>query len=296
MFEPDWYLARRPGTVKNPLLDYISAGAGLRLDPSPYFHTAYYLEAIGRPLRQGLTPLGDFASLGASERIVPTPLFDREWYLRSYPDVLQSGFDPFLHYVSSGDRDGRSPGPWFDASWYRTRNVDVRDRGWAPLRHYLAEGAAQGRDPCGSFATQWYLSHLGDAACSASEALLHYTRSGRQSWHSTHPLLPPPGSPVAHWEDLPWSRRRTGQPESSRRVLVIVSSATEWAFMPVGGSIRDLVKQPDLDVFLLSWDALRDVPDGIAILDVPDSLAVFADDDRIARIARAEVPRRRGHS
>jgi glycosyltransferase involved in cell wall biosynthesis len=271
LFDPDWYLARRPAPVKNPLLDYISAGAGLRLDPSPYFHTDYYLEAIGRPLRRGLTPLGDFASLSASERIVPTPLFDREWYLRSYPDVLKSGFDPFLHYVSSGDRDGRSPGPWFDASWYRNRNVDVRDHGWAPLRHYLAEGAARGRDPCGSFVAQWYLSQLGDTPCNASEVLLHYTRSGRQSWHSTHPFLPPPGSPVAQWDDLPWSGCRGDQPESSRRVLVIVSNATEWA----AGQhlIQDLVAQPDLDIFLLSWAILRDVPDGIAILDLPDSPA-----------------------
>ena len=254
--------------VKNPLLDYISAGAGLGLDPSPYFHTDYYLGAIGRPLRQGLTPLGDFASRHAGERTVPTPLFDREWYLRSYPDVLKSGFDPFLHYVSSGDRDGRSPGPWFDASWYRTGNVTVRDRGLAPLRHYLAEGAAEGRDPCGAFATQWYLSHLGDAACDASAALLHYVRSGRRSWHSTHPVLPPPGSPVAHWDDLPWSRRRTSKPESSRRALVIVSNATEWA---TGRHlIQHLVAQPDLEVFLLTWDPPSNVPDGVAILDVPD--------------------------
>jgi Glycosyl transferase family 2 len=273
LFDPVWYLARRPAAVKNPLLDYISRGATLGVDPSPYFHTDYYLEAIGRPLREALSPLGDFASQGASELIVPTPLFDREWYLRSYPDVLQSGFDPFLHYVSSGDRDGRSPGPWFDASWYRTRNIDVRDLGWAALRHYLAEGAVHGCDPCGSFSTQWYLSHLGDAACSASEALLHYTRSGRKSWHSTHPLLPPPGSPVAHWEGLPWSRRRAGRPESSRRALVIVSNPTEWAVYAGRRLIQDLVAQPDLDVFLLSWAPLREVPDGIAILDLPDSPA-----------------------
>jgi GT2 family glycosyltransferase len=274
LFDPDWYLARRPrpATMKNPLLDYISTGARLRIDPSPYFCTNYYLEAIGQPLRQGLSPLGDFASRGAGERIVPTPLFDREWYLRSYPDVLQSGFDPFLHYVSSGDRDGRSPGPWFDASWYRTRNIEVRDSGWAPLRHYLAEGAVHGYDPCGSFATQWYLSHLGDAACNASDALPHYTRSGRQSWRSTHPLLPPPGSRVAHWDDLPWSPPGV-KPESSRRALVIVSNAAAWEIHGGRRLIADLAAQSDLDIFLLSWAPLNDVPGGISILDLPDGPA-----------------------
>jgi glycosyltransferase involved in cell wall biosynthesis len=273
LFEPDWYLPKRPETVKNPLLDYISAGANLRLDPSPYFHTDYYLEAIGRPLGKGLTPLGDFVSLAPGERIVPTPLFDRDWYLRSYPDVRQSGFDPFLHFVSSGDRDGRSPGPWFDASWYRTRNIDAPDLGCAPLRHYLAAGATCGRDPCGSFAMQWYLSNLGDAACDGSEALLRYAWRGRHSWHSTHPSLPPPGSPVAYWEDLPWLRRPADRPEFSRRALLIVSNAAEWDIYVGRGLIRYLVTQPDLDVFLLSWAPLRDLPNGIAMLDLPDSSA-----------------------
>jgi glycosyltransferase involved in cell wall biosynthesis len=204
---------------------------------------------------------------------VPTPLFDRDWYLRSYPDVRQSGFDPFLHFVSSGDRDGRSPGPWFDASWYRTRNIDAPDLGSAPLRHYLAAGATCGRDPCGSFAMQWYLSNLGDAACDGSEALLRYAWRGRHSWHSTHPSLPPPGSPVAYWEDLPWLRRPADRPESSRRALLIVSNAAEWDIYVGRGLIRYLVTQPDLDVFLLSWAPLRDLPNGIAMLDLPDSSA-----------------------
>ncbi len=89
LFEPNWYLARRPAAAGNPLLDYISTGADLGIDPSPYFHTGYYLKAIVRPLREGLTPLGDFISHGAGERIVPTPFFDRDWYLRAYPDVLR---------------------------------------------------------------------------------------------------------------------------------------------------------------------------------------------------------------
>jgi hypothetical protein len=270
LFDPVWYAQRRPTRVSNPLLDYIRAGAGLGVDPSPYFRTDYYLAIIGRPARKGLSPLGDFIVYGAAEGIVPTPLFDREWYLRSYPDVLRSGYDPFLHYVASGDRDARSPGPWFDASWYLMKNVAARDSGWPPLQHYLASTGAH--DPCCAFATQWYLSQLGHEVRSASEALLHYASSGRKAWHSTHPFLPPPGSPVAFWEDLPWSGRGAVRPGVRRLVLVILLDDAEWAVDASRDIMRVLSREPDLDVFLLARSTLGDLPEGIAVLEQGNSL------------------------
>ena len=272
LFDPAWYAERRLTSVQNPLLDYIRKGSRLGVDPSPYFHSNHYLAAIGRPLRKGLSPLGDFIAYGAADEIIPTPLFDREWYLRNYPDVLRSGFDPFLHYVASGDREGRSPGPWFDASWYRTKNAEARDGGRPPLHHYVASGAADGRDPCYAFATDWYLSRLGAEAPSVSEALLHYVYKGRMAWHSTHPLLPPPGSPVAAWEDLPWTGRHVAGPEASRRVLVIASNAAEWAIDTSRRILRGLAQEADLDIFLLTWAVLDDLPEGIAVLDLGKSV------------------------
>jgi GT2 family glycosyltransferase len=264
LFDPDWYRTKR-SAVGNPLLDYIRAGAAL--DPSPYFHTAYYLEAIGRPLRKGLSPLGDFASQPPPERVVPTPLFDRAWYLKSYPDVAQSGFDPFLHYVSSGDRDGRSPGPWFDAAWYRMRNVEARGPGGAPLVHYLREGARV-CDPCGAFSAAWYRAQMDESVGASAQALLHYTWRGRDLWHSTHPTLPPPGSPVAAWSDLPWSAPFGTRPEAARRVLVIVADLATWMSRDGRGLVAELSAQSDLDVFVLSWEALNDLPAGVASLDL----------------------------
>jgi glycosyltransferase involved in cell wall biosynthesis len=264
LFDPVWYRTKR-SPVGNPLLDYI--GAGVALDPSPYFHTAYYLAAIGRPLRKGLSPLGDFASGAPAERVLPTPLFDRAWYLASYPDVAQSGFDPFLHYVSSGDRDGRSPGPWFDAMWYRMRNVDARGSGCAPLAHYLREGARE-CDPCGAFSTAWYRSQLDESVGAGAQALLHYAWRGRDLWHSTHPTLPPPGSPVAEWSDLPWSAPFGTRPESARRVLVVVADPAAWTSCDGRALVAGLSAQPDLDVFVLSWEALGDLPEGVANLDL----------------------------
>jgi GT2 family glycosyltransferase len=272
LFDPDWYRTKR-SAVGNPLLDYIRTGAALGLDPSPYFHTAYYLAAIGRPLRRGLSPLGDFASQPPGERLVPTPLFDRAWYLESYPDVVQSGFDPFLHYVSSGDRDGRSPGPWFDAAWYRMRNVDVRGPGCAPLAHYLREGAMRGCDPCHAFSTQWYLSQLDESVRAAAQALLHYTWRGRDLWHSTHPTLPPPGSPVAEWGDLAWSAPFGTRPESARRILMVVADLAAWTSCGGPALVAGLSAQPDLDVFVLSWVTLDDCPDGVARLELSQGRA-----------------------
>ena len=274
LFDPAWYRARRP-TAGNPLLDYIRNGAALGLDPSPYFHAAYYLAAIGRPLgrRLGtfgrrLSPLGDFVATAPAERVVPTPLFDRAWYLKSYPDVAQSGFDPFLHYVASGDRDGRWPGPWFDPLWYRMRNVDARGPDGAPLAHYLGEGAVQGCEPSGAFSTQWYLIQLSELLGRGAQALLHYTWHGRHEWHSTHPTLPPPGSPVAEWGDMPWSAPFGTRPESARRVLAIVADLSAWTSCKGRALVEGLSAQTDLDVFVLSWAVLDDLPTGVMRLDL----------------------------
>jgi GT2 family glycosyltransferase len=266
LFDPVWYQARR-SAAGNALLDYIRTGAALGISPSPYFHAPYYLTVIGRPLRKGLSPLGDFVSVSPGDRVVPTPLFDRAWYLKSYPDVAQSGFDPFLHYVSSGDRDGRSPGPWFDAAWYRMRNVDARAPDGAPLAHYLSEGAMRGRDPCGAFSMLWYLSKVDKPVGADAQALLHYTWRGHDLWHTTHPTLPPPGSPVAEWGDLAWSAPFGTRPESARRVLVVVADLAAWMSCDGRAQVERL-SGPDLDVFVLSWPAPGDLPDSVARLDL----------------------------
>ena len=279
LFDPAWYRARRPA-AGNPLLDYVRNGAALGLDPSPYFHAAYYLAAISRPLARPLwtlgrrlSPLGDFVAAPPGERVVPTPLFDPTWYLESYPDVTQSGFDPFLHYVASGDRDGRWPGPWFDPLWYRMRNVDARGPDGVPLAHYLGEGAVQGCDPSGAFSTQWYLTQLSESLGAGTQALLHYTWHGRHEWHSTHPALPPPGSQVAEWGDLPWSTPFGTRHESARRVLAIVADLAAWTSCEGRTIVEGLSAQMDLDVFVLSWAVLDDLPTGAMTLDLSQVLA-----------------------
>jgi glycosyltransferase involved in cell wall biosynthesis len=290
LFAPDWYSLMRGVPVSNALLDYIKTGAKLGINPSPYFDTEYYIKIVGRPLRDGLSPLGDFISYGLAEHLVPTPLFDRDWYLKSYPDVRASGIDPFLHYVASGDRDGRSPGPWFDASWYRMKNPIVRNSGWPPLAHYLAQGMAQGLDPCGAFSTRWYLSQLTDGTLKDSAALRRYVEQGAKSWHSTHPSLPPPGSRLALWHDLPWLQSSTDLPEESRRVLVIVSDVTAWGVTTYKRIISELRREPDLDIFLLSWTPACEAKD-VAVLRVPDSVSRPMVTSRVLRALKFRDPK-----
>jgi glycosyltransferase involved in cell wall biosynthesis len=297
LFAPDWYSLARGVPVSSALLDYINAGAKLGIDPSPYFDTEYYTKILGRPLRDGLSPLGDFIAYGLAERLVPTPLFDRDWYLKNYPDVRESGIDPFLHYVASGDRDGRSPGPWFDASWYRMKNREVRDGSWPPLVHYLARGAAQGFDPSGAFSTRWYISQWTNGTLEGSAALRRYAGYGARSWHSTHPVLPPPGSQVALWHDLPWLHFPTGLPEASRRVLVIMADATEWGLTTCKRIVGELRHERDLDVFLLSWapaflSCAQACDAGeVVVLQVPDGVPRPTITSRVLRALKFRDPK-----
>jgi hypothetical protein len=96
------------------------------------------------------------------------------------------------------------------------KNADARDEGMEPLRHYLAIGAREGRDPCRFFDTEFYVAaHPGQGAA-RERALAFYAERGRDGWHSTHPVLPPPASPSAYFEELP-GKNRSLRPARSRR-------------------------------------------------------------------------------
>ncbi|MBV9970937.1 MAG: glycosyltransferase [Xanthobacteraceae bacterium] len=154
------------------------------------------------------------------------------------------------------------------------RNIDARGPDAPPLAHYLREGAARGYDPCGAFSTRWYRFRHKSAGAEA-RALVDYVWRGRVLWHSTHPTLPPPGSPVAEWSDLPWSPPFASRPEAARRVLLIVGDIGAWRSCGGHAIVAALSNQPDLDVFVLSFAPLDDLPDNVA---------------RIALSQRSEAP------
>jgi GT2 family glycosyltransferase len=270
LFDPAWYENARGPQLRdqNPLVDYINYGAREGIEPSPYFATAFYRKAAGGT--GGLTPLGHFVAYGLPRGLAPTPLFDRAWYLENNPDVRRAGFDPFLHFVASGGKEGRSPGPLFDSSWYLMKNADARDEGMEPLHHYLAIGAREGRDPSRFFATEFYAATYARLGAARETALTFYAERGRDAWHSTHNVLPPPASPSAFFEDLPWQKSNPapGAIEAPFRIMIVdVGDAARRETAGLRQLLTTLVTLPGLDVHYVTNAAMESIP-GVAILDL----------------------------
>jgi hypothetical protein len=287
LFDPDWYMNARGSRRRdeNPLVDYINYGALEGVEPSPYFASAFYRKVAGGT--GGLTPLGHFVAYGLPRGLVPTPLFDQAWYLENNPDVRRAGFDPFLHFVASGGKEGRSPSPLFDSAWYLMKNADARDEGMEPLRHYLAIGARQGRDPCRFFDAEFYVAGQGAAR---ETALAFYAERGRDGWHSTHKILPPPASSSAYFEELPWQKSipAAGAIEAPFRTLIVdVGEVAGREMAGLRQLLTMLLTLPGLDVYCVTDASMESIP-GVAILDL--SRADLASLDRtivLDRILRA---------
>ncbi|MGA7384769.1 MAG: glycosyltransferase [Methylocella sp.] len=268
LFDPAWYRNGRGPHQRdqNPLIDYINHGAREGIEPSPYFSTAFYRKTAGGT--GGLTPLGHFVAYGLPRGLAPTPLFDRAWYLKNNPDVRRAGFDPFLHFVASGARDGRSPGPLFDSAWYWMKNADARDEAMEPLHHYLAIGAREGRDPCRFFDTEFYVAAHSGQGAARETALAFYAERGRDGWHSTHPVLPPPASPSAYFEELPWQKSIPAPEaiEAPFRILIVdVGEVAGRETSELTQLLTTLVTLPELDVYCVTDASVDSIP-GVAIL------------------------------
>ena len=294
LFDPAWYLNARGSRRRdeNPLVDYINYGALEGVEPSPYFASAFYRKVAGGT--GGLTPLGHFVAYGLPRGLVPTPLFDRAWYLENNPDVRRAGFDPFLHFVASGGKEGRSPGPLFNSAWYLMKNADARDEGMEPLRHYLAIGARQGRDPCRFFDTEFYVAaHPGQGAARET-ALAFYAERGRDGWHSTHKVLPPPASPSAYFEELPWQKSipASGAIEAPFRTLIVdVGEAAGRETAGLRQLLTMLATLPGLDVYCVT-DASMEFDPGSCDPRLVAGGSSFARQDHCPRphSARAKIP------
>ncbi|WOJ91128.1 glycosyltransferase [Methylocapsa polymorpha] len=297
LFDPAWYEAARGSARRdrNPLIDYILYGAAEGVEPSPYFSTPFYSKISGGLGR--LTPLGHFAADGSRRGLVPTPLFDRRWYLENNPDVRLAGFDPFLHFVASGAKDGRSPGPLFDAAWYQMKNPDARDEGFEPLHHYIAVGAAEGRNPSPCFDVDFFVASAMDESVTRQTALASYAQ-GRRAWRSTHPVLPPPASPTAYFEALPWRRppnKETALEAPFRVVIVDVGKAKEPLSDEIDRQLRILASLPALDIHLVTNAHIESIPDGAAVIELAHPDLSGADHrllfDRLLRALRFRDPK-----
>ncbi|WP_395667203.1 glycosyltransferase family 2 protein [Methylocella sp.] len=286
LFDPDWFARGRRGARRraaNPLLDYLRFGAAL--DPSPYFDAAHYRALAGD--LEGLTPLGHFIRFGLARGLSPAPFFDRAWYLAAYPDVKAAGLDPFLHFVASGAREGRSPSPLFDAPWFLAREPTLRESGLEPLPAFLAYGAPAGARPQEGFDPTFY---AGAADVPLGAAFSHYAREGRAGWRSAHRILPPPGSPAASFQDLPWRRAGAPRPAAPFRVMIVAPAGA-----PAARALRKaLAAWTALDVHVLArgasaepegFEAALDLA-GLARAGLPEEIAL----DRAARALKFHDP------
>ena len=67
---------------------------------------------------------------------------------------------------------------------------------------------------------------------------------------------------------MPWSAPFGTRPESARRVLAIVADLSAWTSCKGRALVEGLSAQTDLDVFVLSWAVLDDLPTGVMRLDL----------------------------
>ncbi len=183
-FDAAFYLAANPDIARagiDPLLHFITTGAGERRSPHPLIDLRYILgqdaEALGDPPRLealidllecdlanpspyfdlehyrhqqgGETPAGGllrhFLQYGLHSGRTPNRFLDPVWYAGQNPDVPRDPYLALRHFVTQGDAEGRASGPVFDGSRYRARYTDVADSHAPPLRHFLMFGLREGR-------------------------------------------------------------------------------------------------------------------------------------------------------
>jgi len=109
LFDADFY-AQQYADVResgvDPLLHYITEGAGQGRQPHALFDTRFYLEHYPALDPMRVNPLVHYLTAGSLDRTWPNAKFDPGTYTLRYPEVLQSGVDPLVHYArGSGQID-----------------------------------------------------------------------------------------------------------------------------------------------------------------------------------------------
>jgi len=144
LFDAAWYCktyqdAARAGA--EPLLHYLTFGAGEGRNPHPLFHSGWYLQQYPRAARCANLLL-HFIVFGEVEQLNPNPHFNRTWYINQYN--LNKGIDPWLHYLKHGWEN--NPGPYFDTAWYLQTYPEAA-ASFNPLAHFLTQGRRNGNSP-----------------------------------------------------------------------------------------------------------------------------------------------------
>lgn len=166
----------------------------------PHFDENYYTQNYSVVQQSELQPLVHFCIDGWRSRLDPSPDFSVAGYLELHSDVAEGGVNPFWHYIVTGRDEGRRVMTVdeyharktdtintdieaikldFDSAFYAFKYPDVMAAGVNPLDHYWNSGWKEGRDPCATFSTTFYLETNPDVADLGINPFWHYVVAGK---------------------------------------------------------------------------------------------------------------------
>lgn len=138
LFDSDWYTSYYPDLAglseDQALSHYVRFGAGENRDPSPLFHTGFYLNQFSGLNPQRVNPLAHYIVVGESAGAWPNAWFD-PIHVEAHLGAPRGPRSALAAYVSLGSTS-LSPSTRFDSASYLSAHPAVRAAGLNPLWHY----------------------------------------------------------------------------------------------------------------------------------------------------------------
>jgi hypothetical protein len=114
------------------------------INESRLFDETYYLAVYGKycPYK---TALEHYIAEGASKFYDPSPFFSTAYYLQANEDIRKTKINPHFHYIEYGEKEGRCPNAYFIPAVYLRLNTDLANWDKSLLSHYILLGRDEGR-------------------------------------------------------------------------------------------------------------------------------------------------------
>jgi GT2 family glycosyltransferase len=114
------------------------------INESRLFDETYYLAVYGKcsPYKSAI---GHYIAEGASKFYDPSPFFSTAYYLQANEDIRKTKINPLFHYIEYGEKEGRCPNAYFIPAVYLRLNTDLANWDKSLLSHYILLGRDEGR-------------------------------------------------------------------------------------------------------------------------------------------------------
>ena len=170
----------------------------------PHFDTDFYELQLSMRQLSAVDAVSHYLTEGWKLRLDPSPYFSTEFYLTKYSDIANADMNPFLHYLLSWTDEERETSPsyllqaadeniefqqllvdqYFDAEWYVATYPSAQTSSFHPIEHYLRVGWFDGLDPSADFSTVEYKStHLKTEPVTINP-LVHFAMFGSKKQYS----------------------------------------------------------------------------------------------------------------